>query len=123
MIRPLLRRTNKGLATAAFLLVAAVAAQSAHCAIISPVSPSDLTEVRRQAEAGDSQAQDELAEAYYQQFEPTAAVQWFRNAAEQGVANSQWRLSTRARGWPQCSCQSVESRSSMSFMKRLIRLG
>ena len=65
MIRPLLRPPNRGRDSAAFLLAAAVAAQSTQCAIISPVITSDLTEVRQKAEARDSQAQDALAEAYY----------------------------------------------------------
>jgi hypothetical protein len=53
-----------------------------------------MTEVRQRAEAGNPQAQDTLAEAYYHHFERATAVQWFRKAAEQGVANSQWRLGT-----------------------------
>jgi TPR repeat protein len=98
MIRPLLRSPHRGRASAAFLLAAAVAVQSTQCATISPVTISDLDEVRQKAEAGDSRAQDALAEAYYHQFELTLAVQWFHKAAEQGVANSQWRLGTTLLG-------------------------
>jgi TPR repeat protein len=98
MICPLFPPPTKGRASAAFLLAAAVAVQSTHCAIISPAIKSDMSEVRQKAEAGDPQAQDTLAEAYYHRAEPTTAVQWYRKAAEHGVANSQWRLGTMLLG-------------------------
>lgn len=111
MIRPLLRPTNRGQASAALLLAAAVAAPSPQCATIGPAVTSELHEVRQNAEAGDSQAQDALGEAYYHQSESRLAVQWFHKAAEQGVANSQWRLGTMLLG-------GVASRDSVMVVER-----
>jgi hypothetical protein len=82
-----------------------------HGAPLSPVIAFDLAEVRQMAEAGDPQAQDRLAEAYYYGVERARAVEWFRRAAEQDVANSQWRLGTMLLG-------GVTSRNSRMVVER-----
>ena len=52
----------------------------------------DLARVKAAAERGDAQAQDRLGEIYEGHFNYSAASQWFRKAAEQGVPHAQWRL-------------------------------
>jgi hypothetical protein len=56
------------------------------------VAAPALAELKAAAEAGDAQAQDRLAEAYRRQFDHTNATFWYRKAAAQGVANSQFQL-------------------------------
>ncbi len=63
--------------------------------VISPFSSSAtprLAELKAAAEAGDAQAQDNLAEAYRRTFDHTNATFWYRRAAAQGIANSQYQL-------------------------------
>jgi hypothetical protein len=74
------------------LIVGILASCFASATIISPVMTSDMTEVRRRAEAGDPRAQDMMGEGYFHQFEYASALPWYRKAAEKGVANSQYRL-------------------------------
>lgn len=51
-----------------------------------------LAETKAAAEAGNAQAQDKLAGAYQRQLDTENAVHWYRKAAAQGVANSQYQL-------------------------------
>jgi TPR repeat protein len=82
----------------AFLVSVGSVIRPIHAATISPIITSDVTGLRQKADAGDPQAQDALGEAFYQHNEYATAVSWFRKAAEQGVANSQWRLGTMVLG-------------------------
>lgn len=52
----------------------------------------DLAQIKAAAERGDAQAQDKLGEIYEGRFNYSAAAEWYRKAAEQGVAHAQWRL-------------------------------
>lgn len=55
-------------------------------------SPPALAEVKAAAEHGDAKAQDKLGDAYSGWTDNTNALVWYRKAAEQGVANSQYNL-------------------------------
>jgi hypothetical protein len=52
----------------------------------------DLAQVKAAAERGEAQAQDRLGDSYEGRFNYSAAAEWFRKAAEQGVPHAQWRL-------------------------------
>ena len=52
----------------------------------------DLAQVKAAAERGDAQAQAKLGDSYEGRFSFSTAAEWFRKAAEQGVAHAQWRL-------------------------------
>jgi TPR repeat protein len=49
-------------------------------------------ELRAAAESGDAKAQDKLGDFYSMRFDYPHALTWYRKAAEQGVANSQFGL-------------------------------
>jgi TPR repeat protein len=49
-------------------------------------------EIKAAAEGGDSSAQDKLGDFYAMRFDYPHALIWYRKAAEQGVANSQFGL-------------------------------
>jgi hypothetical protein len=51
-----------------------------------------LAQIKAAAENGDAKAQDQLGDAYYGHFDYTNAQIWYRKAAEQGVANSQYQM-------------------------------
>ncbi len=60
------------------------------------VSAANIAQLRQQAEAGDAQAQFQLAESYYR-GEGTArnyaqALKWYRTAAENGHAKAQYQM-------------------------------
>ena len=52
----------------------------------------DLAQVKAAAERGEAQAQDRMGDSYEGRFNYSAAAEWFRKAAEQGVPHAQWRL-------------------------------
>ncbi|MDB6063937.1 MAG: Sel1 domain protein repeat-containing protein [Pedosphaera sp.] len=53
-----------------------------------------LAQIKMAAENGDAKAQDKLGDAYQYSRDFTNALVWYRKAAEQGVANSQYELGT-----------------------------
>jgi hypothetical protein len=63
---------------------------------VSPGFPQeqlpDLAKIKAAAEGGDAQAQDKLGDNYEGRFNYSAAAEWYRKAAEQGVSHAQWRL-------------------------------
>ncbi len=52
----------------------------------------DLAQIKAAAERGDAAAQDRLGDAYYAHLDGQNALVWYRKAAEQGIANSQYQL-------------------------------
>jgi tetratricopeptide (TPR) repeat protein len=51
-----------------------------------------LAQIKSAAENGDAKAEDQLADAYGRSVDYANAFIWYRKAAEQGVANSQYHL-------------------------------
>ena len=76
--------------------------------------PDSITEIRRQAEQGDADAQGLLGFMYATgdgvSEDDAAAIRWFRLAAEQGHARAQRNLGvmyTNGRGVPQDAAEAV----------------
>ncbi len=55
-----------------------------------PRPTPSMAEIKADAERGDPEAQDKLGDAY--RSDPAQAIVWYRKAAAQGVANSQYQL-------------------------------
>jgi hypothetical protein len=79
------------IALSAFLLMSAARAHGGSPSILTGAF-SDLAEVKKKAEAGDAQAQVDLADTLWAKFRPAEALDWYRKAAAQGSIKAAYRI-------------------------------
>lgn len=74
--------------------LAVAALLGANIAVAQPPPPPELDGTKTAAENGDPSAQDKLGDRYFHTLNMKEALIWYRKAAIQGVANSQFQAAT-----------------------------